>query len=219
MYADRSPDVFANMSAPPRSVVTLPRLPAVTAPETEAGASAAAPNPGTPSAEHGIPVGPGGGLLQSNALCIARIHVGESLAADPVERLRQLVARARSDTARRGAAGTSARTRAGDPPPEEMGEGALVVELAHHFRAMPWPKWVPAVGFLVSNRDPHAVPDPARARRGVRSPLMVARLVTAMRWPVFVRDAAPAFSGLLQIMVPNVVQEIWVPIRPGGGRP
>ncbi len=68
---------LANMSAPPRSTVMLPRL------------SAGAPTEGalsTGSVQHSVtlhevPVGPGGGRLLSHALCLARVELPTSVCA------------------------------------------------------------------------------------------------------------------------------------------
>jgi hypothetical protein len=63
---------------------------------------------------------------------------------------------------------------------------------------------------------------PPEAPRGVGCPLLAARLVSAIRGPVFVRDAAPALSNLLDLWggaTPSGTWEIWLPIRPGQARP
>jgi hypothetical protein len=53
-------------------------------------------------------------------------------------------------------------------------------------------------------------------------PLLAARLVSAMRGPVFMRDAAPTLAHLLDLFggtTPSGTWELWLPVRPGTVRP
>lgn len=182
-----------------------------------------------------IPVGPGGGALQSGALRIARIALGAALDAavspgtadtvlpQPMELLRQLVTMARRRQTGDGAVALPDTSAAHLPPVDDMGEGALVDELVGWFRSMPWPDWVPPVGFIVAGRqEPGDGSVDAQQAPRVRCPLLAARLITGMRGTVFLRDAAPALSSLL---VKNEreaavygVRDLWLPITPGRAR-
>ena len=99
MQPEAPTPALANMSAPPRSSVTLPRLaqspPAaqtrcpVTLPRAASSGSAsqASCEPSTtdrdtsPQALRPVPVGPGGGKLLSNALCVAHVELPTALCA------------------------------------------------------------------------------------------------------------------------------------------
>jgi hypothetical protein len=108
----------------------------------------------------------------------------------------------------------------------ELAEGALVQELAGRLESTEWPDWVPRVAFamplgndMATGIDRRRPPD---APKGVGCPLLAARLVSAIRGPVFLRDAAPALSNLLNLWggaAPLSTWEIWVPVRPGQVRP
>lgn len=103
-------------------------------------------------------------------------------------------------------------------------EGALVQELAARLESIEWPKWVPRVAFVIPfgtdiATDQRKAPD---APKGVACPLLAARLVSAIRGPVFLRDAAPALSNLLDLWsgaTPSGTWEIWLPVQPGQVQP
>jgi hypothetical protein len=63
---------------------------------------------------------------------------------------------------------------------------------------------------------------PPEAPRGIACPLLAARLVSAIRGPVFLRDAAPALASLLNLWggaTPSGTWEIWLPVPPGRVKP
>jgi hypothetical protein len=56
----------------------------------------------------------------------------------------------------------------------------------------------------------------------VDCPLQAARLVSAVRGAVFLRDAAPALTHLLTLWGGEVVSgswQLWLPVRPGEDNP
>ena len=231
--------VWANMSAPPRSTVVMPRLGQReggegAAPQAAAGTASPMPGAGasrtTRAADGAIAVGPGGGAMLSHALCFAQVDLPAALCARlgmgyeygrllaPLGLARALVAVARVEAA----AAASARKRR-SPRTElirlaDLPEGALVSELAERLQAVPWPAWVPAVGFGA----PLGM-DPATALRYERRPpappplacpLLAARLISGLRGQVFMRDAAPTLTRLLDLWrgeSPSGVWEFWTP--------
>jgi len=224
--------VWANMSAPPRSTVVMPRLGQREGGEgaaPQAAAGTASPMPGAGA------VGPGGGATLSHALCFAQVDLPAALCARlgmgyeygrlvaPLGLARALVAVARVEAA----TATSARKRR-SPRTElirlaDLPEGALVSELAERLQAVPWPAWVPVVGFGA----PLGM-DPATALRYERRPpappplacpLLAARLISGLRGKVFMRDAAPTLTRLLDLWrgeSPSGVWEFWSPRTPYG---
>jgi hypothetical protein len=97
-------------------------------------------------------------------------------------------------------------------------EGALISELLEHLAAVPWPAWVPRLAFA------RWVPSSASrdwvswSPSGVTSPLLAARLLSAMRGPLFLRDASLSLSGLLKVQRSGMAMtswELWLPLRPG----
>lgn len=236
--------VWANMSAPPRSTVVMPRLGQReggegAAPQAAAGTASPMPGAGasrtTGSADGAIVIGPGGGATLSHALCFAQVDLPAALCARlgkgyeygrlvaPLGLARALVAVARVEAA----TATSARKRR-SPRTElirlaDLPEGALVSELAERLQAVPWPAWVPAVGFgaplgmapataLRYERRPPAPPPLA-------CPLLAARLISGLRGKVFMRDAAPTLTRLLDLWrgeSPSGVWEFWTPRTPNG---
>jgi hypothetical protein len=227
------------MSAPPRSVVTLPRLgvdaaAASTAGQGDAEKSARATNP----AVRDLAVGPGGGQRLSHALCVAVVDLPTALCAflqvpfsmpslrRPLGLARALVAVAR-------------QARPGLDPPEhaeatrqelartrKLGEAALIEELLTRVSSVPWPAWVPRVACarplgrdIAQGRGGSRPPSPPP---GVDCPLQAARLVSAVRGAVFLRDAAPALTHLLTLWGGEVVSgswQLWLPVRPGEDNP
>ncbi len=207
--------VLANMSAPPRSVVLLPRL---------------RPAPGYgPGGTVGPAVGPGGGQRVSHALCLARIELAAAVCAwlqigrgsarlgRPLGLARALVLLART---------AAAGCPAGPAPRQEVArvanltEAALLDELTRQLLALPWPDWVPPVAMAQPlGQDPalglsRKPPVPT----GVDCPLLAARLVSAIRGPVFLRRASPSLTHLLDLQggdVPSLTWELWLPLRPG----
>jgi outer membrane protein assembly factor BamE (lipoprotein component of BamABCDE complex) len=85
---------------------------------------------------------------------------------------------------------------------------------------------MPRVAFVVpfgcdiaAAADRRKAPD---APKGVACPLLAARLVSAIRGPVFLRDAAPALSNLLDLWTgatPSGTWDIWIPVQPGQVQP
>lgn len=228
---------LANMSAPPRSTVTLPRLtPRSGAPGAHGDGSPTGDDASIRSARE-VPVGPGGGQLLSSALCLARVelpaavcaHLRMSLASRlmraPLGLARALVAIAR----RAGQAdGASAQGRAAGLELDRvipLSEGALVQELAARLEAVEWPGWVPRVAFVTPlGKDIATGVDPATpgAPAGVACPLLAARLVAGIRGPAFLRGAAPTLSNLLNLWggaTPSGTWELWLPVEPGRVRP
>lgn len=222
------------MSAPPRSTVTLPRL---ASSACASGVSCDGPASGDDARRETfrqVPVGPGGGKLLSNALCVARVelpaylHMGSAsrLLAAPLGLARALVAIARqasqsNDTQAPGRAALLELDRVIPLP-----EGALVQELADRIASIEWPGWVPPVAFVVPfGRDIAVGIDRKKtpeAPRSVGCPLLAARLVSAIRGPVFLRDAVPALSNLLDPWGganPAGTWEVWLPVRPGQAQP
>ncbi len=107
-----------------------------------------------------------------------------------------------------------------------MPEGPLVQELTTRLESIQWPDWVPRVAFARSFAcDIAACVDPGHppnAPVGVACPLLAARLVSAIHGPVFLRDAAPALTNLLNLWgdtTPSGTWEIWLPVRPGQVKP
>jgi hypothetical protein len=254
MQPEAPTPALANMSAPPRSSVTLPRLaqspsaaqtrcPA-TLPRVASSASAtqarcepsATDRDTSPQALRPVPVGPGGGKLLSNALCVGHVELPTALCAylqmtfasprltAPLGLARALVAIARQAGR---ADGPDASRRAAQREFDRvipLPEGALVQELAARLESIEWPKWVPRVAFVIPfgtdiATDQRKAPD---APKGVACPLLAARLVSAIRGPVFLRDAAPALSNLLSLWsgaTPSGTWEIWLPVQPGQVQP
>ena len=254
MQPEAPAPALANMSAPPRSSVTLPRLaqspsaaqtrcPATLPRVASTGsASQASCEPSTtdrdtsPQALRPVPVGPGGGKLLSNALCVGHVELPTALCAylqmtfasprltAPLGLARALVAIARQAGR---ADGPDASRRAAQREFDRvipLPEGALVQELAARLESIEWPKWVPRVAFVIPfgtdiATDQRKAPD---APKGVACPLLAARLVSAIRGPVFLRDAAPALSNLLSLWsgaTPSGTWEIWLPVQPGQVQP
>jgi len=238
MRTESSASAFANMSAPPRSTVTLPRL-ASSACASGVSCDGSAMGAGAGSQTlHRVPVGPGGGKLLSNALCVACVELPTALCAylemgfasrlltAPLGLARALVAIARQASQTNG---TQAPSRAALLELDRvipLPEGALVQELAARLASIEWPGWVPPVAFAMPCGSDIAVGSdrkkPPEAPRGVACPLLCARLVSAICGPVFLRDAAPALSSLLDLWgsaTPSGAWEIWLPIRPGQAQP
>lgn len=238
MRTESSASAFGNMSAPPRSTVTLPRLASgACASDVPCDGSAMGAGAGLQTLQR-VPVGPGGGKLLSNALCVARIELPTALCAylgvgfasqlltAPLGLARALVAIARQASQ---ASSTQAPSRAARLELDRvipLPEGALVQELAVRLESIEWPDWVPRVAFAMPfGSDIGAGIDrkkPPEAPGGVGCPLLAARLVSAIRGPVFLRDAAPTLSNLLNLWggtTPSGTWEIWLPIRPGQAKP
>lgn len=246
--------VWANMSAPPRSTVVMPRLgqredgqgAAPQAAALQASAGAASPTPGASAsrtmgaADGTIAVGPGGGARLSHALCFAQVDLPAALCARlgmgydygrlvaPLGLARALVAVARVESATAASVTAASARKRRSPRTElirlaDLPEGALVSELAERLQAVPWPAWVPAVGFGA----PLGM-DPATALRYERRPpappplscpLLAARLISGLRGKVFMRDAAPTLTRLLDLWrgeSPSGVWEFWTPRTPYG---
>jgi hypothetical protein len=247
MQPEAAGPILANMSAPPRSTVMLPRLALRTAaPAAPAAApGGAAGGSATAGAARGrtlrdVAVGAGGGSLLSHALCVAFVylptavgaHLGMSCRAPiliaPLGLARALVAIARhsggADGRPASAHGRAARLELDRVAP--LPQGALVDELLRRLESTAWPHWVPRVACAIAlGADIAAGVDqgrPPAPPTGVGCPLLAARLVAAIRGPVFMRDAPPALSNLLHLCrgrTPAGIWEIWLPVRPGQVRP
>jgi hypothetical protein len=235
MHTETAAPALANMSAPPRSTVTLPRLVSGRAARRLALASMGATLPddeAPPLAEQRV--GPGGGALVSNALCLAQVALPAALGAhlrmglcsalltEPLGLARALVAVARQSGATRSPRNPGRAARLELDRVAEMPEGALVQELTERLESVAWPAWVPRVAFVLPRGEDIATAvDRRRAPappHGVTCPLLSARLVAAVRGPVFLRDAAPSLSGLLDLWTdaaPTAHWELWLPVRPG----
>jgi len=234
---------LANMSAPPRSIVMLPRLTlAAVAPDIVSEGS-------TPAAAQGhqttreVQVGPGGGRLLSSALHMARVQLPTALCAylrmpyaaplltAHLGLARALVAVSRQWRTTPPARGAGRAARLELDRVAALPEGDLVQELAARLDSVRWPDWVPQVGFATPlgndigvgvGIDRKRPPDPPDPTKGVDCPLLAARLISAIRGPVFLRDAAPALSNLLNLWggaTPSGTWEIWLPVAPGTVRP
>ena len=236
MWSEATPTTLANMSAPPRSTVMLPRLGADTRTAGSAGAIAA--ESAQTSTPRELAVGPGGGKLLSQALCLARIELPIAVCAHlqmgicaPLLHERLGLARALVAIARHaGDAGRSrARVRAARLELDavgELGEAELVAELTSRIGSVGWPAWVPRVCMVMPLGSDIASGvyglKPALPPKGVVCPLLAARLVSAMRGPVFLRDGAPSLARLLDLFrgtTPSGTFELWLPVRPGTVRP
>ena len=229
------------MSAPPRSTVMLPRLtPTAVAPDLVAEGSARAAAQGLHTTRD-VRVGPGGGKLLSSALQLARVELPTALCAylrmpyaaplltAHLGLARALVAIARQFGATSPARGAGRAARLELDRVAALSEGDLVQELAARLESVRWPGWVPQVAFAmplgndigvgIDRRRPPVPPDPTKA---VDCPLLAARLISAIRGPVFLREAAPALSNLLNLWggaTPSGAWEIWLPVTPGTVRP
>lgn len=238
MRTESAPPALGNMSAPPRSTVTLPRLaPGADAADAVAGRPATVAGE-TAAARRDVPVGPGGGKLLSNALRVARVELPTAVCAHlrmgltsqlltaPLGLARALVAVARQAAKTASRRDPSRAARLELDRVLELPEGDLVRELTASVESTPWPGWVPRVAFVIplgqdiatgiDRRGPPEMP------RGVACPLLAARLVSAIRGPVFLRDAAPALANLLNLWggaTPSGTWEIWLPVAPGRVRP
>lgn len=234
MLSETCPPTLANMSAPPRSTVTLPRLaPIDTAGKAPCNGVVSGCDSGLATVRD-IPVGPGGGRMASNALCVAYIELPKAVSAHlrvgfasplltaPLGLARALLAIARVSNQ---ATDTHAQSRAAFREIDRvlsLPESALVHELTARLESFEWPDWVPRVAFARSFAcDPAACIDmgyPPDTPIGVACPLLAARLVSAICGPVFLRDAAPSLANLLHLWggnTPSGTWEIWLPIRPG----
>jgi hypothetical protein len=256
MRTESPAPTLANMSAPPRSTVTLPRLAQspsaaqfrcpVTLPRVVSSTSASQTRCESsptgwdtiPQAPRPVPVGPGGGKVLSNALCVAHVELPTALCAylhmtfasrrltAPLGLARALVAIARQAGRAQGRDASRRAARREFDRVVPLPEGALVQELAARLEAIAWPRWVPRVAFVVpfgcdiaAAADRRKAPD---APKGVTCPLLAARLVSAIRGPVFLRDAAPALSNLLDLWTgatPSGTWDIWLPVQPGQVQP
>lgn len=233
MRIETAATAFANMSAPPRSTVSLPRLTVEQALQGHQTAEIrASPTP------RDIPVGPGGGRLLSNALCVTRVELVSTLCTHlrmsraspilsaPLGLARALVAIARQTSGNSLTDGPESAMRIELDRVAALSESALVHELAAWLTATALPTWVPRVAFVKqpdgdATNDDGVAGTPA-ASGGIRRPLLAARLIAAMRGPVFMRDAAPSLTYLLNLWdgnVPMGTWEIWLPIEPGRVRP
>lgn len=230
--------ILANMSAPPRSTVTLPRLASKASASRDPGNGLAVGAGAGLQAPHRVPVGPGGGKLLSSALCVARVELQMAVCAHlrvglvsrtltaPLGLARALVAIARQASLANGPHEPSRAAQLKLGRVTHLPEGALVQELAARLESIEWPDWVPRVAFAMPLGSDIATSidriKPPEAPRGVRCPLLAARLVSAIRGPVFLRDAAPALSNLLNLWdgaTPSGTWEIWLPVEPGRVRP
>jgi hypothetical protein len=238
MRPEHAPAPFANMSAPPRSTVVMPRLARRATKERDGGraddAVAAALLDASPDAPPAMPVGPGGGAVVSNAVCFACTDLPAALCARfgvgygnprltaPLGLARALVAVARVMAKSAPSAGSRGAVRMELTRVITVPEGPLVSELAERLASIPWPEWVPPVGFGV-----YLAMDPAAAALGqarapappvLACPLLAARLIAGLRGRVFMRDAPPTLSRLLDLWRGDEWSghwEFWRPVRDG----
>ena len=238
MRPEHAPAPFANMSAPPRSTVVMPRLARRETAKGDSGdsgdAAAAARPVAPPVARPATPVGPGGGAVVSNAVCFARVELPAALCARfgvgygnarltaPLGLARALVALARVMATSAPSAGSRGAVRMELTRVIEVPEGPLVGELAERLASVPWPQLVPPVGF-----GAYLAMDPAAAARGqarapaapaLACPLLAARLIAGLRGRVFMRDAPPTLSQLLDLWQGDARSgswEFWTPVRDG----
>jgi len=176
--------------------------------------------------------------LLSNALCVARVELPRAVCAHlrmtfaaPLLTAHLGLARALVAIARQ-AKEIQPAPAVGQAPQLQIDrvvglpEGDLVQELTAQLESTAWPDWVPRVGFVmpfgsdiatgINRKKPPDVP------AGISCPLLAARVVSAIRGPVFMRDAAPALSNLLNLWggaTPSGTWEIWLPVPPGTVRP
>lgn len=234
MWPESAAAPFANMSAPPRSTVVMPRLERRASAESDgadAGEAVAAARPVAPPA---MPVGPGGGEVVSNAVCFACTDLPAALCARfgvgfqnprltaPLGLARALVALARVMAKSAPSAGSRGAVRMELTRVITVPEGALVGELAERLASVPWPEWVPPVGFGVYlGMDPAAAAlcqARAPAPPAFACPLIAARLIAGLRGRVFMRDAPPTLSRLLDLWQGDTRSgcwEFWTPVRDG----
>ena len=257
MRSEPGASTLANMSAPPRSTVMLPRLVAgAPIEDNAAGDSAKSPWP-----TRDVPVGPGGGRRLSQALCLARVELRTAVCAHlrmlysaPMLARPQGLARALVAIARHGTIGLDPgdagdASEAGDPGDAgdvrdagdkrasrargraarleldrvgELPEGELVRELTSRLESVEWPRWVPRVGMVTPIGLDIAAgmqrQRPPKPPKGIVCPLLAARMVSAIRGPVFMRDAAPTLTHLLDLFCGTSTSwtwELWLPLRPG----
>ena len=226
------------MSAPPRSTVVMPRLErreTAKGDSGDPGDAVAAAGPVAPSAAPpATPVGPGGGAVVSNAVCFActdlpaalcaRLGVGYGNArlTAPLGLARALVALARVMAKSAPSAGSRGAVRMELTRVIEVPEGPLVGELAERLASVPWPQWAPPVGFGVYlGMDPAAAAlcqARAPAPPALACPLIAARLIAGLRGRVFMRDAPPTLSRLLDLWQGDTRSgcwEFWTPVRDG----
>ncbi len=232
MRSEPGAPTLANMSAPPRSTVMLPRLVAGAPIEHDAaGGSARSHHPALD-----VPVGPGGGRLLSQALCLARVELPTAFCADlrlsygalmqmgPCGLALALLAVSRHSSETGPARSCAARVELGRIA--GMPASELACELSVRLLAIEWPAWVPRIAVAMPlGSDPDCGVDrrrPPDPPRGITCALLAARVVAALRGPVFMRDAAPALGYLLDPIgstKPSGTWELWLPVRPGTVRP
>lgn len=237
MRAEPGVSTLANMSAPPRSTVMLPRL--VTPVSVESDDVQGRPAGTWPVRD--VAFGPGGGRLLSGALCLARVELPTAVCAwlglgrrAPALAAPQGLARALIAVARHSKPGDQGNEHPWDCRAElqqlaSMPEAEVAQVLTATLESHDWPTWVAPSGFAmpfgmdpivgVERLQPPPTPDPQKI---VSNPLLAARLVSRIRGPVFMRDAAPALANLLDLHVgatPSGTWELWLPVRPGTVRP
>jgi hypothetical protein len=170
----------------------------------------------------------------SQALCLARVELptavcahlhmgyGAPLLTRPLGLASALVAIARHAGDAGAARGRSRAARLELDRVGELPESELVKELTFRLESVEWPRWVPRVGMVTPLGYDSAVgvsrlqaPKPPE---GIVCPLLAARVVSALRGPVFMRDAAPTLTHLLDLFggtTPSGTWELWLPVRPG----
>jgi len=217
------------MSAPPRSIVQVPRL---RAPDKPADAPAV---PGTHARV--VAVGPGGGRRLTHALCIAKVEVSVAVCTRLRMGMGAQVLTQRLGFARALVAIGRNRDAPGDPGCaagnllatldglKALPEQSLLGELFEVIAGTPWPAWVPPVAMARCVAITHAtdmgVGPPRYLSSGEACPLMAARLVAAIHGPLFLRDRAPSIAELLEIRrfpIPALAWELWLPVLPGSVR-
>ncbi len=217
------------MSAPPRSMVRIPRLRAPGTPEDAPAAS------GTQARV--VVVGPGGGQRLTHALCLAKVEVSVAVCTRLRIGMGAPVLTRRLGFARALVAIGRHRDTPGDPgcaageilatleALQDLAEPSLLDELTDAIVATPWPEWVPPVAMARHAAITHAtdtgVGPPRYLSSGEACPLTAARLVAAIHGPLFLRDRAPSIGELLEIRrspQPSLAWELWLPVLPGSVR-
>jgi hypothetical protein len=214
--------LWQNMSAPPRSTVTLPRMAAPG--QAAAGNGRGLARGSWPIAQ--IAIGPGGGRILTNAVCVGKVLLAHALCAWLGIAMNHELLSRRLGAARLWLA--LLRARAGVTPRNvleqgtslcTMGDGELLAELAARVSDLTLPQWVPgfavaqAIGADLAEAISDSVPSilPGRA---VADPWTAARLGAAIHGPLLLRARMPSLEHLLEIPGRSTPSLAWILWRP-----